>query len=228
MLSSRTFSSVPSPRRPASPDIWLAYAQKCSPGSLSSPLPAPRPASPDIWLAYAKKCSPGSLSSPYSAPRPSVKADSAVINAQLAANRAKIALVRFELNKLRRDVDRQFPEVSAGSRIPRARPSQTGSQVKPSFTRGRSLKPALKSILKPSASTKVAGKPVSACAGPIDFSGEHGLCEASVEVYAAPWRSFPAQEWANDKLPIERLDRCALRQQIKKCKLLAGGSQPRK
>ncbi|MCJ1426739.1 hypothetical protein MMC29_004642, partial [Sticta canariensis] len=28
--------------------------------------------------------------------------------------------------------------------------------------------------------------PVSACAGPIDVSGEHGLCEAWAEVYAAP------------------------------------------
>ena len=67
--------------------------------------------------------------------RPSAEADSSVINAHLAVNRAKIALAWFELNKLRRNVDRQFPEVIAGSRLPRARPSQTGSQVKPSFTR---------------------------------------------------------------------------------------------
>ena len=94
------------------------------------------------------------------------------------------------------------------------------------FIGGRSPKPALKSILKPSASTRIAGKLVSACAGPIDLSGEHGLCEASAEVYAAPWRSFPAQEWANNKLPIERLDRSALRQQVKKGKLLADGKLP--
>lgn len=73
----------------------------------------------------------------------------------------------------------------------------------------------------------IASRPVSACAGPIDFSGR-GLCKASADVYAAPWRSFPAQEWNKDNLPIEGLDRCALhRQQTKKPELLAGGAAPR-
>ncbi|MCJ1423999.1 hypothetical protein MMC29_001886 [Sticta canariensis] len=150
-----------------------------------------------------------------------------------------------------------------GSRLPRARPSHTGPQVKHSFTfdfggyavhaatlesmrkpfpsplkitQGialtftgrRSLKPAIKSILKKSASTMIATRPVSACEGPIDFSGS-GLCRASAEVYAATWRSAPAQEWDIDNLPINRLDRCALhRQQTKKPELLAGGATSRR
>ncbi|MCJ1428222.1 hypothetical protein MMC29_006130, partial [Sticta canariensis] len=130
-----------------------------------------------------------------------------------------------------------------GSRLARARPSHTGPQVKHSFTfnfggyavhaatlesmRGRSLKPAIQSILKKSASTTIATRPVSACDGPIDFSGS-GLCRASAEVYAATWRTFPAQEWATDNLPIDRLDRCALRrQQTKKPRLLAGDATSR-
>ena len=122
MSSSRAFSSLPSPRRPASPDIWLAYAQKCSPGSLASPFAA-------SCSVPAQECSSGSRR------RSSFKALSSALDAQLAVNREKIDLVRLELNKLRRNVDREFPEVNSGSRLPRARPSQTGSQVKPSFTR---------------------------------------------------------------------------------------------
>ncbi|MCJ1268649.1 hypothetical protein MMC22_008537 [Lobaria immixta] len=74
----------------------------------------------------------------------------------------------------------------------------------------------------------IARRPTSVCAEPISLEGE-GLCKASPEVYAAPWRSFPAREWENDKLPIEGLDRCAShRQQIEKRKLLAGGAPPSK
>ncbi|MCJ1261092.1 hypothetical protein MMC22_000956 [Lobaria immixta] len=93
----------------------------------------------------------------------------------------------------------------------------------------RLAKPALKSILKPSTSTKIACRPTLACAGPIDYTGKSGLCKASTEVYAAPWRSFPAREWENDKLPIERSDRSAIRrQQIEKRELLADGGRPRR
>lgn len=68
----------------------------------------------------------------------------------------------------------------------------------------------------------IACRPVSVCAGRIDFSGS-GLCRASAEVYAAPWRSSPAQEWENENLPIERSDRFAMpRLQIEKRELLAG------
>ncbi|MCJ1426599.1 hypothetical protein MMC29_004502 [Sticta canariensis] len=143
-------------------------------------------------------------------------------------------------------VGRSLPEAFniVGSRIARARPSPTGPQVKHSFTfdfggyavhaatlesmRGRSPKPAIKSILKKSTSTMIATRPISACEGPINFSGS-GLCRASAEVYAAAWRSFPAQEWDIDNLPINRLDRCALRrQQTKKPELLAGDATPRR
>ncbi|MCJ1264310.1 hypothetical protein MMC22_004181, partial [Lobaria immixta] len=153
--------------------------------------------------------------------------------AQCVIRRAKVVLLHRKIQKLHAEIN-----------LPRARPSQTGSQVKQRFTfdhrgpavpaatqgstRGRSPKPVLKSILKPSTSTQIASRHVPACA-PINRSGERNLCEASAEAYAAPWRSLPAREWANDKLPIERLDRWALRQQrIKKRELLADGARPKR
>lgn len=91
---------------------------------------------------------------------------------------------------------------------------------------GRPPKPVLKSILKRSTATMIPCGPASVCAGPIDFSGR-GLCRASAEVYAAPWRSLPAQEWDNDKLPIEISDRYVTpRPQIEKGELLADEERP--
>ena len=65
-----------------------------------------------------------------------------------------------------------------------------------------------RSILKPSTTptASFAVRDPAPCAGPPNLVGR-GLCKASKEVYAAPWRMGPAQEWATETLPIERSDR---------------------
>lgn len=95
-----------------------------------------------------------------------------------------------------------------------------------SFAGGRSPKP-VKSILKLlTTSSMIVRRLMSACAGPIDLSGR-GLCKAAAEIYFASWRSFPAQEWVTEKLPVERLDGLAL-QHIERRGLLAVGNQQRR
>ena len=65
-----------------------------------------------------------------------------------------------------------------------------------------------RSILKPSTTptASYAVRDPPPCAGPPNLVGR-GLCKASKEVYAAPWRMGPAQEWATETPPIERSDR---------------------
>lgn len=198
----------------------------------------PRSTSPDVRLALAQKSSP--------TPAEISSAKVALFRAELDAAQCKFRRLLSEARSiadgclLRACPSHTGPTDYDESAVPAATQESTRKDLSDQnfprkctnkFIGGRSPKPAMKSILKPSIPTMIGGKPpkpIPACAGLIDNSGDQDLCEASAEVYAAPWRTFPAQEWAIDKLPIERLDRCVLlHQQIKKRKLLAGGARPR-